>query len=149
MWSHPWFQASATMLMRYALFWGITQRWMVFFYLNIGTAYQSHLQGSRSPRMWSQVYNWCLSSHAGVSNAQLFYRTPISNGGHNREDKEFWFIVSYTFSDRHLIHYSLFIPKCGRDSDFEIFKWKTGHTSFNDKLEVDICLVLRKVRSSK
>jgi hypothetical protein len=43
------FQASATMLTRSALFWGITQRRMVNICRRFGTTYRSHLQGSRSP----------------------------------------------------------------------------------------------------
>jgi hypothetical protein len=37
------------MLMRTALFWGITQRRVVILYQHFGTTYRSHLQGSRSP----------------------------------------------------------------------------------------------------
>jgi hypothetical protein len=44
----------------------------------------------------TDLCNWCLWSHVGVFNVQFFYRAPISNGGYNREDKEFWFIASYT-----------------------------------------------------
>jgi hypothetical protein len=46
----PWFQPSAAMLMRSALFWGVTQSRVVIFYRLFGTTYRSHIQGSRSPR---------------------------------------------------------------------------------------------------
>jgi hypothetical protein len=46
----PWFQASAMMLMRYALFWVITRRQMVMLDRRFGTTYRSHLQGSTSPK---------------------------------------------------------------------------------------------------
>jgi hypothetical protein len=42
------FQASAAMLIRSALLWDITQRRVVIVYRRFGTAYRSHLQGSRS-----------------------------------------------------------------------------------------------------
>jgi hypothetical protein len=45
----PWFQTSAAMFMRSALFWGVTQRRVVILYLRFGATYRSHLQGSRSP----------------------------------------------------------------------------------------------------
>jgi hypothetical protein len=45
----PWFQASAAILMRSALFWGVTQRPVRIFYRRFGTTYRSHLQRSRSP----------------------------------------------------------------------------------------------------
>jgi hypothetical protein len=48
--SHAWFQASAAMQMRSALFWDITQRWVVVVYWRFGTTCRSHLQGSRGPR---------------------------------------------------------------------------------------------------
>jgi hypothetical protein len=35
--------------MKYALFWDITQRWVVFLYRRLWTTYRSHLQGLRSP----------------------------------------------------------------------------------------------------
>jgi hypothetical protein len=38
------------MLMRSALFWGITQRRMVILYRRFGTTYRSYLQGSRNPK---------------------------------------------------------------------------------------------------
>jgi hypothetical protein len=47
---HPWFQASAAMLMRSTLFWDVTRRRVVILYRRFGTMYQSHLQGSGSPR---------------------------------------------------------------------------------------------------
>jgi hypothetical protein len=40
----------ASMITRSALFWGITQRRVVILYRRFGTTYQSHVQGSRSPR---------------------------------------------------------------------------------------------------
>jgi hypothetical protein len=40
-----WFQASAAILMRYALFWSITQHWMVILYQHSRTTYWSYLQG--------------------------------------------------------------------------------------------------------
>jgi hypothetical protein len=46
---NQWIQASAAMLIRSALFWGIKHRRMVIFYWRFGTTYRSHLQGSRSP----------------------------------------------------------------------------------------------------
>jgi hypothetical protein len=42
--------SSAAMLIRSALFWGITQRRTVILYRCFGTTYRSNLQGSRSPR---------------------------------------------------------------------------------------------------
>jgi hypothetical protein len=42
----PWFQASATMLMRSALFCDITRHRVVIVYRHFGTTYRSHLQGS-------------------------------------------------------------------------------------------------------
>jgi hypothetical protein len=55
----PWFQASAAMLMRSALFWDITQRRVVIPYRRLGTTYRSHLQGSRSPsRIASSRNSW-------------------------------------------------------------------------------------------
>jgi hypothetical protein len=47
---HRWFQACAAMHMNFALFWDITQRWVVVLYRRFGTTYRSNLQGSRSPR---------------------------------------------------------------------------------------------------
>jgi hypothetical protein len=38
------FQASAVMYMRSALFWDITQRWVVILYRRFGTTYRFHLQ---------------------------------------------------------------------------------------------------------
>jgi hypothetical protein len=43
----PWFQYSAAMLMRCALFWGITQHPVVIFYGRFETSYRSHLKVSR------------------------------------------------------------------------------------------------------
>jgi hypothetical protein len=43
---HLWFQASAAMLMRSALLWGITQHWVVILYRCFKTTYRSHLQRS-------------------------------------------------------------------------------------------------------
>jgi hypothetical protein len=43
---YPLFQASAVMLMRSALFWGITQRRVVILYRRFGTTYRSNLEGS-------------------------------------------------------------------------------------------------------
>jgi hypothetical protein len=43
-------QASAAMFMKSAACWDITQRRVVDIYRRFGTSYQSHLQGSRSPR---------------------------------------------------------------------------------------------------
>jgi hypothetical protein len=42
-----WFQASAAMLMRSALFWGITRRRVLIVYGRFGTKYLSHLHRSR------------------------------------------------------------------------------------------------------
>jgi hypothetical protein len=39
------------MLVRSALFWGITQRRVVIVYRRFGTTYRSHLQRSRSPSL--------------------------------------------------------------------------------------------------
>jgi hypothetical protein len=47
---YMWLRASAAMLMRSALFCGITQRRVVILYRRFGTTYRSHLQASRSPR---------------------------------------------------------------------------------------------------
>jgi hypothetical protein len=47
-----WLQAPASMLIRSALFCGITQRRVVIFYRRFGTTYQSHIQGSRSRISW-------------------------------------------------------------------------------------------------
>jgi hypothetical protein len=44
----PWFQASAAMMMRSALFWGVTQGRVVILYRRFGTTYRSRLQGSRN-----------------------------------------------------------------------------------------------------
>jgi hypothetical protein len=46
---YPQFQSFAAMLLRSALFWGITQRRIVILYRRVGTKYRSHLQWSRSP----------------------------------------------------------------------------------------------------
>jgi hypothetical protein len=43
--------------MRSALFWDITQRWVVFMYRSFGTTYGSHLQGSRNVRKTSWPLN--------------------------------------------------------------------------------------------
>jgi hypothetical protein len=45
----PWFQASAAMLMRSALFWDITRRRVVIVHRRFGTTHESHLQRSRAP----------------------------------------------------------------------------------------------------
>jgi len=45
-----WFQASATILMRSALFWYVTRRSVVIQYRRFGTTHQPHLQGPRNPR---------------------------------------------------------------------------------------------------
>jgi hypothetical protein len=45
-----WFEASAAMLVRFALFSDITQRRAVILYRRFGSTYPSHLQGSKSPR---------------------------------------------------------------------------------------------------
>jgi hypothetical protein len=42
-----WFQVSAAMLMKSALFWGITLRRVVIVYRRFGTTYRSHPHGSR------------------------------------------------------------------------------------------------------
>jgi hypothetical protein len=44
------FQASAAMLMKYALFWDIAQSRVAIPYRRFGTTYRSHLQGSRNPK---------------------------------------------------------------------------------------------------
>jgi hypothetical protein len=44
---YVWFQASAAMLMRCALFWDVTQCHVVIVYRRFGTTYRSHSQGSR------------------------------------------------------------------------------------------------------
>jgi hypothetical protein len=46
--------------MRSALFWDITQRWVVIVYRRFGTTYRSHLQRSRSPRRLSSLTSWPL-----------------------------------------------------------------------------------------
>jgi hypothetical protein len=46
------------MLVRSALRWDITQRRVVIVYRRLGTAYRSHLQGSRSPRIKGLRDNW-------------------------------------------------------------------------------------------
>jgi hypothetical protein len=46
------FLASAAILKRSALFWGVTQRVMVILYRRFGTTYLSHLQGSRFLDPW-------------------------------------------------------------------------------------------------
>jgi hypothetical protein len=43
----PWFQASAAILMRSALFWDVTRRRVVIVYRRLGTTYRSHHHGSR------------------------------------------------------------------------------------------------------
>ena len=45
--AHTWFQASAALYMRSALFWGITRRHVVIVYRRFGTTYRSHLQWPR------------------------------------------------------------------------------------------------------
>ena len=50
---NTWFQASAAMLLRSALFWDITQRRVIILYRRFGTTYRSHLKGSRSPK-WKE-----------------------------------------------------------------------------------------------
>jgi hypothetical protein len=52
-----WFHASVAMLMRSALFWGITKRRVVNFYRRFGTTCRSHLQESRSPRSFLDFLN--------------------------------------------------------------------------------------------
>jgi hypothetical protein len=47
--TNPWLRASLAMLMRTALFWGVTQRRVVILCRRFGTTYRSHLQGSISP----------------------------------------------------------------------------------------------------
>jgi hypothetical protein len=50
------------MLMRSALFWGITQRLVLVLYRRFGTTYRSHLQGSRIPRRKVSFWNsWPLN----------------------------------------------------------------------------------------
>jgi hypothetical protein len=44
--------------------------------------------------------------------------------------------VSYTFSERPLIHYVMLIGKYRRDSDLETFKWKTRYTCLCNKLKL-------------
>jgi hypothetical protein len=57
-----WFEASAAMLIRSALFWGIRQHRMVILCRRFGTTYRSHLQGSRSPRrVYSSWTSWPLN----------------------------------------------------------------------------------------
>ena len=45
--SQAWFQASAAMQKRTALFWAITQRVVVIYYRRFGTIYRSQLRSSR------------------------------------------------------------------------------------------------------
>ena len=49
-----WFQASAVMLMRSALFWDITRCCVVTVYRRYMTTYWSHLHGSRRKKIWDQ-----------------------------------------------------------------------------------------------
>jgi hypothetical protein len=51
--TNQWFQASAAMLMRSALFWGITQRRVVILYRRFGTTYRSRL-GLLDPWRWDR-----------------------------------------------------------------------------------------------
>jgi hypothetical protein len=48
-----WFQASAAILMKSALFWGVTQSQVVILYWRFRTMYRSHLQVSKSPLHWT------------------------------------------------------------------------------------------------
>jgi hypothetical protein len=41
-----WFQSYVAMLMRSALFWGITRRRVIIVYRRFGTTYRYHLHGS-------------------------------------------------------------------------------------------------------
>jgi hypothetical protein len=56
---YPWFQASAAILMKSALFWNITRGRVVILYRRFGTTYRSHLQGSISPRRQERT-SWPL-----------------------------------------------------------------------------------------
>jgi hypothetical protein len=59
----PLFQASAAMLMRSALFWGVTQRQVVILYRRFGTTYRSHLQRSRMKQCFSGLldsWRWLI-----------------------------------------------------------------------------------------
>jgi hypothetical protein len=55
---HAWFQASFALLMRYALFWYITQRRVVIPYRRCRTTYRSLLQGSSSLRRLADPSRW-------------------------------------------------------------------------------------------
>jgi hypothetical protein len=75
-WPYPWFQASAAVLMRSALFWGVTQHRMVILYRRFGTC-RSHLQGSRSPRFRvtcaSYIVKGCI-----INTFDSFYNVKLS-----------------------------------------------------------------------
>jgi hypothetical protein len=65
------FRASAAMLMRCALFWGVTWRRMLIVYWRFGTRHQCHLQGSK--------YFWPLKMvpiHCPETSVDDYHTTP-------------------------------------------------------------------------
>jgi hypothetical protein len=72
-----WFQASAAMLMRSAVLWGVMQRWVVILYQHFGTTHQSHFQGSRSPMKGTDLTLVSVMCYLGISWIHPFIAEPL------------------------------------------------------------------------
>jgi hypothetical protein len=68
-----WFQASAAMLMKSAVFWGITRRREVIIYRRFGTTYRSHPHGSRV-RIGKKAYNVDSGKYGGVAKRVMWWQ---------------------------------------------------------------------------
>ena len=93
---HAWFQASASVQIRFALFWDVTQRRVVIPCRRFGTACRSHLQGSWGrwgrqavPKRRYGVTNMrcvrfriALLSLASGSHSVLIFSTRVISVGH-------------------------------------------------------------------
>ena len=61
---YAWLQVSPAKLKKSALFWDITQRWVVIPYRRFRITYQSHIQGSRTARVSSKLM-WAITEVTG------------------------------------------------------------------------------------
>jgi hypothetical protein len=72
----PWFQASAAMFMKSAVFWGIMRRRVVIFYRRFGITYRSHPHGSRV-RVGKKAYNIDSGKYGRVPNLVMWWQPAI------------------------------------------------------------------------
>jgi hypothetical protein len=92
------FQASATILMRTALFWDITRHRVVIIYRRFGTTYRTHLQGSRCPMTITTLHHVIPQKCADLIN--------IAAKAWNQYKKKTYFKPSH-------LRYFRFSQRCG------------------------------------